>query len=119
MSKPIFHTAVYRGKEYTTHTRGFIELLGRSAKFVYTHLKEAEALNKENPMAYVIAVSEYAREEKKAQIKKRSPSRISNIDSNRQKKVERFLTGKEKLINGFIYPDTATIMEKREWIPYI
>ena len=113
MSNPIFHTAVFRDKEYTTHTRGFIALLGRSAKFVYAHLKEAEALNKENGMQYVVDVCEFKASEKKNKVK-RELTRMPSTDSNRMRREERFIKGHESLMGNFLYPCNIDLMAKRE-----
>ena len=114
MSNPIFHTAVYKGKEYTTHTRGFIELLGRSAKFVYAHLKEAEALNKENKMQYVVDVCEFKASEKKNKVKRALTRIRSTTDSNRMRKEELFIKGHESLMGNFLYPCNIDLIAKRE-----
>ena len=115
MSKRILHTAIYRGKEYTTHTRGFMALLGRSAKFVYTYLKEADALNKENGMQYVVDVCEFKASEKKNKVKlKRALTRIPSTDSNRMRREERFIKGHESLMGNFLYPCNIDLIAKRE-----
>ena len=113
--KPIIYTAVFRGKEYTKHTRGWIELIGRSCKYTYALLREAEEINHINKMQYVIDCCEFKMVEKKKKPKqKRSSVRMGSGDSIRMRKQERFNTGIKTVMDNFFYPPGAEQTVKRE-----
>ena len=112
--RPVIYTAVFRGQEYTKHTRGWIELIGRSCKYTYALLKEADEINSTNKMQYVIDCSEFRMVENKKQKPNRSQVRMGSGDSIRMRKQERFNTGIKSVMDSFLYPPVAEQTIKRE-----
>ena len=110
----LMHTATYKGKLYTLHTKGFCRLIGRSSHFVYARLSKAELAGRKDQMQYVIEQSEYMLANEKVRKVKRPLTRLPSVDNNRQRREERYLSDKESLINGFLYPAGVLITGKRE-----